>query len=290
MNYEEHNYLGLLSRLIRKSGVSEPLLDRTGVGTWNLFHESLRFDLAKGFPLLTTKRMGLKSIIGELLWFLSGSTNADELEEKYGCTIWREWKNEDGEVGKIYGHQWRKFGETWYSEYEGQGIGGYDHYNRIKVQKGFDQISWLINEIKTNPTSRRLYVTASNPQDKGDQALDTCHNYFQVFIENGKLNLYFQMRSTDTFLGLPYNIASYAVLAHILALETGYEVGELVYSGVVVHLYQNHLEQVKLQTSREPFNFPQLKINKKPFFEYELSDFSLECYEYHPTIRGEVAI
>lgn len=285
MNYEEHNYLGLLSRLIRKSGVSEPVLDRTGVGTWNLFHESLRFDLAKGFPLLTTKRMGLKSIIGELLWFLSGSTNANELEEKYGCTIWCEWKDENGDLGKVYGHQWRNFG---YTE-----IDTWDCYNDEPDTEyifGFDQVSWLINEIKTNPTSRRLYVTASNPQDKEDQALDTCHNYFQVFIENGKLNLYFQMRSTDTFLGLPYNIASYAILAHILALETGYEVGELVYSGVVVHLYQNHLEQVKLQTSREPFNFPQLKINKKPFFEYELGDFSLEGYECHPTIKGEVAI
>lgn len=288
MNYEEHNYLGLLSRLIRKSGVSEPILDRTGVGTWNLFHESLRFDLAKGFPLLTTKRMGIKSIIGELLWFLSGSTNADELEEKYGCTIWREWKKEDGDLGKIYGHQWRNFGEV--VNYKDHNIAISFLLRGEKIVKGFDQISWLINEIKTNPTSRRLYVTASNPQDKEDQVLDTCHNYFQVFIENGKLNLYFQMRSTDTFLGLPYNIASYAVLAHTLALETGYEVGELVYSGIVVHLYQNHLEQVKLQNSREPFNFPQLKINKKPFFEYELSDFSLEGYEYHPTIKGEVAI
>lgn len=281
MNYEEQNYLDLLFKLISKSKTTAPTLDRTEVGTWNIFHESLRFDLSKGFPLLTTKRMGIKSIVGELLWFLSGDTNANTLEEKYGCTIWDEWKNEYGDLGKIYGHQWRDFG----------GNDSWDCYNdEYFYDKGFDQISWLINEIKTNPSSRRLYVTASNPQDKEEQALDTCHNYFQVFIEDGKLNLYFQMRSTDTFLGLPYNIASYAVLTHLLALETGYEVGELVYSGVVVHLYKNHLEQVELQTSRDTFKFPQLKINKKSFFEYELSDFELIDYKHHPTIKGEVAI
>lgn len=289
MNYEEQNYLDLLSKLISKSKTTAPTLDRTGVGTWNLFHESLRFDLSKGFPLLTTKRMGLKSIIGELLWFLSGSTNADELEEKYGCTIWREWKDNNGELGKVYGHQWRNFGEGEKTEFEYYTSYGHERLFS-ECQEGFDQITWLINEIKTNPTSRRLYVTASNPQDKDEQALDTCHNYFQVFIEGGKINLYFQMRSTDSFLGLPYNIASYAVLAHLLALETGYEVGELVYSGVVVHLYKNHLEQVELQSSREAFKFPQLKINKKSFFEYELSDFELIDYKHHPTIKGEVAI
>lgn len=275
MNIGEQGYLNLLDKLILKAESAEPTLDRTRVGTWNLFHESLRFDLSEGFPILTTKRMGLKSIIGELLWFLSGSTNADELEEKYGCTIWREWKDKNGELGKVYGHQWRNFGGF---KKNSVGLGG------------FDQLQWLVNEIKEYPNSRRLYVTASNPMDRYEQALDTCHNYFQVFIEDGKLNLYFQMRSTDSFLGLPYNIASYAVLAHMLALETGYDVGELVYSGVVVHLYKNHLDQVKLQTSREPFNFPKLKINKKPFFEYELSDFELVDYEYHPTIKGEVAI
>ena len=148
----------------------------------------------------------------------------------------------------------------------------------------------MIEEIKTNPTSRRLYVTSANPNDRYDQALDCCHNYFQVLIKNGKLNLYFQMRSTDVFLGLPYNIASYAILAHMLALETGYDVGELVYSGVDVHLYSNHIEQAKEQLSREPFGFPSLVINKKPFFDYELFDFSLECYVHHPTIKADVAV
>lgn len=286
----ENNYLELLQALVDKAENTEPTMDRTGVGTWNLFHESLRFDLSKGFPLLTSKKMGLKSIIGELLWFLSGSTNANELEEKYGCTIWREWKDDKGDLGKVYGHQWRNFGEVWHSEYEGHGLGGYDYYNRTKIQKGFDQIKWLINEIKTNPNSRRLYVTSSNPQDKDEQALDTCHNYFQVFIENGKLNLYFQMRSTDVFLGLPYNIASYATLIAMLAIETGYDVGELVYSGVVVHLYSNHLEQAKEQLSRKPFCLPKLQVVKKPFFEYGLEDFKVLDYQHHQTIKAPVAV
>ena len=288
INIEEQGYLNLLQELVNKaeSGV-DVTKDRTGVGTWNLFHRSLRFDLSKGFPLLTTKRMGLKSIVGELLWFLSGSTNANELEEKYGCTIWREWADWDGGLGKVYGHQWRNFGESkgWQYSEEGYPLG------EIDIVYGFDQITWLINEIKTNPTSRRLYVTASNPQDKDSQALDTCHNYFQVFIEDGKLNLYFQMRSSDAFLGLPYNIASYAVLAHLLALETGYDVGELVYSGVVVHLYQNHLDQAKLQLTRTPYTFPTLLVNKQDsLFDYTLDDFKVIDYEYHPTIKGDVAV
>ena len=282
MNKGEQGYLDLLQELVNKAETTEPKMDRTGVGTWSLFHRSLRFDLSKGFPLLTTKKMGIKSILGELLWFIEGSTNADYLEEKYGSTIWREWKDENGDLGKVYGHQWRNFGhvQDWGIEF-----GGY-----YDVRKGFDQLTWLIDELKVNPNSRRLYVTAANPNDRYEQALDCCHNYFQVFIENGKLSLYFQMRSTDAFLGLPYNIASYATLAHMLALETGYEVGELVYSGVDVHLYTNHLEQAKLQLSRTPYPFPQIKINTKPFFEYELSDFEIVDYQHHPIIKADVAV
>lgn len=284
----ERAYLKLLQELVDESEKGNLVQDRTGVGTYNLFHRTLRFNLNSGFPLLTTKRMSLKSIVGELLWFLSGSTNAKELEEKYGCTIWREWADEDGELGKVYGHQWRNFGQV--QEYDEVSVclNGYQAY--YDVQEGFDQLKWLINEIKTNPTSRRLHVTGANPNDRYDQALDCCHNYFQVVIKNGKLNLYFQMRSTDVFLGLPYNIASYAVLAHMLALETGYGVGELVYSGVDVHLYSNHIEQAKEQLSRQPFGSPRLVINKKPFFDYELSDFDLKCYVYHPTIKADVAV
>lgn len=275
----EQAYLDLLQELVDESETGELNSDRTGVGTYSLFHRTLRFNLQRGFPLLTTKRMGLKSIVGELLWFISGSTNANVLKEKYGCTIWEEWKDEDGELGKIYGHQWRNFGAA-SEENDGWFFG----------VTGFDQLKWLINEIKTNPTSRRLYVTAADPNSRYDQALDCCHNYFQVVIKNGKLNLYFQMRSNDVFLGLPYNITSYAVLANMLALETGYDVGELVYSGVDVHLYQNHIEQAKEQLSRKPYKFPKLIVNKKPFFEYTLDDFKVEGYKYHPTIKADVAV
>lgn len=275
----EQIYLDLLQELVDESEAGDVNIDRTGVGTYKLFHRSLRFNLQDGFPLLTTKRMSLKSIIGELLWFISGSTNANVLKEKYGCTIWEEWKDEDGELGKIYGHQWRNFGAA-SEENDGWLFG----------VTGFDQLKWLINEIKTNPTSRRLYVTAADPNSRYNQALDCCHNYFQVVIKGGKLNLYFQMRSNDVFLGLPYNITSYAVLANMLALETGYDVGELVYSGVDVHLYQNHIEQAKEQLSRKPYKFPKLIVNKKPFFEYTLDDFKVEGYEYHPTIKADVAV
>lgn len=271
----EINYLNLLQELVNESEKGNLVKDRTGVGTYNLFHRTLRFDLGKGFPLLTTKRMSLKSIVGELLWLISGNTNAKYLEEKYGSTIWREWGDELGELGKVYGHQYRNFGGI---KKGSVGLGG------------FDQITWLLNEIKINPTSRRLYVTAADPNSRYEQALDCCHNYFQVVIKNGKLNLYFQMRSTDVFLGLPYNIASYAILAHMLALETGYDVGELVYSGVDVHLYSNHIEQAKEQLSRKPYSFPKLIVNKKPFFEYVLDDFKVEDYLYHPTIKADVAV
>lgn len=277
----EQGYLNLLQELVNKAEKEQPSDDRTGVGAWNLFHRTLRFDLQKGFPLLTTKKMYFKSILGELLWFISGDTNAHTLEHKYGSTIWREWANETGELGRIYGHQWRAFG----------GYGRWDYYDgEYKYTGGFDQLQWLINEIKTNPTSRRLYVTASNPQDKYAQALDTCHNYFQVMIENNKLNLYFQMRSTDVFLGLPYNIASYALLAHMIALECGYEVGELCYSGVIPHLYTNHIEQAKLQLTRTSFDSPELVINKKSFFCYEMEDFSLVGYQSHGVIKADVAV
>lgn len=284
----EQAYLDLLKELVVESEEGELVEDRTGVGTYNLFHRTLRFDLAEGFPLLTTKRMGLKSIIGELLWFVEGDTNAHNLEEKYGSTIWREWADKNGELGKVYGHMWRNFGEV---------VNNRDHNisspfmtKSQKIVKGFDQISWVVNEIKTNPTSRRLYVTAANPNDRYDQALDCCHNYFQVVIKNGKLNLYFQMRSTDVFLGLPYNLASYATLVHMLALECGYEVGELVYSGVDVHLYSNHTQQAKEQLTRKPYNLPKLIVNKKPLFNYTLEDFKVEGYNFHPTIKADVAV
>lgn len=277
----EQGYLEILKELVDKAESSEPVMDRTGVGTWKLFHRTLRFDLKDGFPLLTTKFVSLKSVIGELLWFIEGNTNANYLEDKYGCTIWREWKDGDGDLGKVYGHQWRNFGEKKLYDQD---------YVYFDTEKGFDQLRWLINEIKTNPNSRRLYVTAANPNDRHEQALDCCHNYFQVVVEDGKLNLYFQMRSTDVFLGLPYNLASYGALLCMLAIETGYDVGELVYSGVDVHLYSNHIEQAKEQLSRSTYELPYIQIEKKPFFEYLQSDFTLCNYNYHPSIKADVAI
>ena len=285
---QENSYLSLLQELVNESETGQLVQDRTGVGTYNLFHRSLRFDISKEFPLLTTKKMSIKSILGELLWFISGSTNALELEEKYGCTIWREWMKPNGDLDRVYGAQWRGFGEVVSMEYFQDEQ--YGHFKEVTRQEGFDQLKWLINEIKTNPTSRRLYVTSANPNDRYDQALDCCHNYFQVVIKDGILNLYFQMRSTDAFLGLPYNIASYALLAHMLALETGYKVGELVYSGVDVHLYSNHIEQAKEQLKREPKGFPTLVVNKKPFFDHTLEDFKVVDYKSYPTIKADVAI
>lgn len=282
----EQTYLDLLKELVEESEKGALVQDRTGVGTYNLFHRTLRFDLSEGFPLLTTKRMGLKSIIGELLWFIDGNTNAHNLEEKYGSTIWREWADKNGELGKVYGHMWRNFGGV---KTDLTSMCG-DLDKDVVIQDGFDQMRWVVSEIKTNPTSRRLYVTSANPNDRYDQALDCCHNYFQVVIKNGKLNLYFQMRSTDVFLGLPYNLASYATLAHMLALECGYEVGELVYSGVDVHLYSNHIQQAKEQLNRKPYSPPKLIVNKKPLFNYTLEDFKVDGYKFHPTIKADVAV
>ncbi|WNA15557.1 thymidylate synthase [Acinetobacter phage HFM1] len=271
VNTQELKYTFLLQDIL-SNGIEKS--DRTGTGTIALFHRSLRFDLQKGFPLLTTKFVSFKSVLAELLWFISGSTNNNDLR-KMGCTIWDEWADGNGELGEIYGFQWRKFSY------------GHDYWGDYQ---SFDQLSWLINEIKTNPDSRRLYVTAANPLSRNNQALDCCHNYFQVQILNGKLNLYFQMRSSDVFLGLPFNIASYALLAHMLALETRYEVGELVYSGVDVHLYSNHIEQAKTQAERIPLDFPELKINKKPFFEYTMGDFEIVGYEHLGKLSAPVAV
>lgn len=277
----EQAYLDLLKDIL-ENGVEKS--DRTGTGTLSVFHRSLRFDLSKGFPLLTTKFVSFKSILAELLWFISGSTNNNDLREM-GCTIWDEWGSDDGELGEIYGKQWRDFGGVFKVENDTWG------YPQDVVVKGFDQLEWLINEININPNSRRLYVTAANPLSRDNQALDCCHNYFQVYIVNGKLNLYFQMRSTDVFLGLPFNIASYALLAHMLAKECGYEIGELVYSGVDVHLYKNHLEQAKEQLDRHPYESPDLHISGwKLFFDYDMNDFSVSNYLHHQKIPAPVAI
>ena len=282
INEEEISYLMLLSKLLK----AVPKDDRTGTGTSEIFGYQMRFDLSKGFPLLTTKKVHFKSIAIELFWFLRGRTDNQWLKER-GVTIWDEWATEEkcaefgrkeGDLGPIYGHQWRNFGEV-------------KAENHFRFQEGFDQISWVINEIKTNPNSRRLIVSGWNPAEANDVALPPCHTLFQFHVNGGKLSCQLYQRSADTFLGVPFNIASYALLTHIIALECGLEVGEFIWTGGCVHLYKNHFEQAKLQLSRDTRSFPKLVIkNKKPFDEYEFEDFEIVDYNPHPSIKAEVAV
>lgn len=241
-------------------------MDRTGVGTQSTFGRQLRFDLKKGFPLLTLKRTHLKSIIHELLWFLSGDTNIKYLQDN-GVTIWDEWADENGDLGSVYGKQWRNF-------------------------FGVDQITNVINQIKHNPNSRRLIVCAWNPAEVEDMALPPCHCFFQFYVDRGMLSCMFYMRSTDVFLGLPFNIASYALLTHMIAQQCDLEVGELIYTGGDVHLYINHLEQAKRLIEREPKALPTLVIKRKPdsIFDYKFEDFEVEGYKPHPSIKAPVAV
>jgi thymidylate synthase len=231
----------------------------------------MRFNLADGFPMVTTKKLHLKSIIYELLWFLNGSTNNDWLKER-GVSIWNEWAAPDGELGPIYGYQWR----SWPAP-NGQHI---------------DQISEVVNSIKTNPDSRRLMVSAWNVADIPRMALAPCHAFFQFYVADGKLSCQLYQRSADIFLGVPFNIASYALLTHMVAQQCDLEPGEFIWTGGDCHLYSNHLEQVELQLSRKPFPLPQLKIARKPasLFDYAFEDFEIVGYECHPHIKAPVAI
>lgn len=261
-------YLQLLEDIL-ENGVQKD--DRTGVGTLSVFGRQLRFDLQKGFPLLTTKKLHIRSIIYELLWFLKGDTNVRYLQEN-GVTIWDEWADENGELGPVYGAQWR----SW------KGADG----------KTVDQISEVIEQIKTNPNSRRLLVSAWNVAEIDKMKLPPCHYAFQFYVANGKLSCMWQQRSVDTFLGLPFNIASYALLTHMMAQQCNLEVGELIFTGGDVHLYMNHLEQAKLQLTREPRPLPKLIIKRKPdsIFEYEFDDFEIVDYDPHPHIKAPVAV
>jgi len=254
----------VLSKGVKKS-------DRTGTGTLSVFGYQMRFNLADGFPMVTTKKLHLKSIIYELLWFLNGSTNNDWLKE-YGVSIWNEWAAPDGELGPIYGYQWR----SWPAP-NGQHI---------------DQISEVVNSIKTNPDSRRLIVSAWNVADIPRMALAPCHAFFQFYVADGKLSCQLYQRSADIFLGVPFNIASYALLTHMVAQQCDLEPGEFIWTGGDCHLYSNHLEQVELQLSRKPFPLPQLKIARKPasLFDYAFEDFEIVGYECHPHIKAPVAI
>jgi thymidylate synthase len=263
-----HQYHQLMQHVLAQ-GVKKS--DRTGTGTLSVFGYQMRFNLADGFPMVTTKKLHLKSIIYELLWFLNGSTNNDWLKER-GVSIWNEWAAPDGELGPIYGCQWR----SWPAP-NGQHI---------------DQISEVVNSIKTNPDSRRLIVSAWNVADIPRMALAPCHAFFQFYVADGKLSCQLYQRSADIFLGVPFNIASYALLTHMVAQQCNLEPGEFIWTGGDCHLYSNHLEQVELQLSRKPFPLPQLKIGRKPasLFDYAFEDFEIVGYECHPHIKAPVAI
>ncbi len=245
--------------------------DRTGTGTKSIFGYQMRFNLAEGFPMVTTKKLHLKSIIYELLWFLNGDTNIKYLNEN-GVRIWDEWADANGDLGPVYGKQWR----SW----EGA--------NGVVI----DQISELIQQIKKTPDSRRLIVSAWNVGDLSKMALMPCHNMFQFYVADGKLSCQLYQRSADVFLGVPFNIASYALLTMMIASICDLEYGDFVHSFGDVHLYKNHIEQANLQLSRTPFPLPTMKINKgvKDIFSYQFSDFTLENYQSHPSIKAPVAV
>ena len=245
--------------------------DRTGTGTISVFGRQLRFDLSKGFPLLTTKKLHTRSIIHELLWFLSGDTNIKYLKDN-GVSIWDEWADENGDLGPVYGHQWR----SWPTP------GG----------EAVDQISQVIDQIKNNPNSRRHIVSAWNPAEVDKMALPPCHALFQFYVADGKLSCQLYQRSADYFLGVPFNIASYALLVHMFAQQCDLEAGEFVWTGGDVHLYSNHLEQAKTQLAREPRPLPQLNISRKPasIFDYKYEDFEIVNYDPHPGIKAPIAV
>ena len=261
-------YLTLLQHVLDEGAQKT---DRTGTGTKSCFGYQLRFDLAKGFPMVTTKKLHLKSIIHELLWFLKGDTNIKYLQEN-GVRIWDEWADINGDLGPVYGKQWR----SW----EGA--------NGVVI----DQISEVIQQIKNTPDSRRLIVSAWNVGELSKMALMPCHNMFQFYVADGKLSCQLYQRSADVFLGVPFNIASYALLTMMVAQVCGLEYGDFVHSFGDVHLYNNHFDQARLQLSRTPFALPTMKINPevKDIFSFQFSDFTLENYECHPGIKAPVAI
>jgi thymidylate synthase len=261
-------YLDLMRRIL-ESGARKS--DRTGTGTLSLFGEQLRFDLAQGFPLVTTKRIHLRSVIVELLWFLRGDTNVAWLRDQ-GVTIWDEWADERGELGPVYGKQWR----AWLAP-DGRTI---------------DQMRMALEQLRGTPDSRRIIVSAWNVGELEQMALMPCHAFFQFYVANGRLSCQLYQRSADIFLGVPFNIASYALLTHMFAQQCDLEPGDLVWTGGDCHLYVNHLEQAKLQLSRAPFPPPRLNIRRRPatLFDYTFEDFEFVGYQYHPAIAAPVAV
>lgn len=279
-----HVYLDLLDRILKTGGEKG---DRTGTGTRSVFGHQMRFDLAKGFPLLTTKKIHFRSIAIELLWFLNGDTNVKFLQQQ-NVTIWDEWSTAEqtarfgrpeGELGPVYGHQWRNFGASQNAD------GSYQ-------TNGFDQIKWVVNEIKNNPNSRRLIVSGWNPNEAGQVALPPCHTLFQFFVQDQKLSCQLYQRSADVFLGVPFNIASYALLTHMIAQVCDLQVGDFIWTGGDSHLYQNHVEQAQLQLTRAPLALCQLKLNPeiKDIFAFRFEDITIENYQSHAAIKAPVAV
>ena len=266
--HPEEQYLDLLRRIL-ETGVDRG--DRTGTGTRSIFGHQMRFDLSQGFPLLTTKKVHLKSIVYELLWFLRGETNVRWLQER-GVTIWDEWADADGELGPVYGSQWRSWPD---------GKGG-----------SIDQIAGVVESIRTKPESRRHIVTAWNPAEVDEMALPPCHCLFQFYVAEGRLSCQLYQRSGDVFLGVPFNIASYALFTMMVAQVTGLQPGEFVHSLGDVHLYANHFEQAKLQMSRQPKPLPRMTINpdRTSIFDFEYDDFMLTGYDPHPAIKAAIAV
>ena len=284
----EQAYLDLLQYVLA-NGTEKG--DRTGTGTLSHFGAQLRFDLAEGFPLLTTKKVHFKSIVYELLWFLSGSTHVHYLQQN-NVRIWNEWATAEqtarfnrpaGDLGPVYGHQWRNYGATKNTD---------ESDNNVYNDDGVDQISQLIEQIKTNPNSRRLIVSGWNPSEASQVALPPCHTLFQFFVADNKLSCQLYQRSADLFLGVPFNIASYALLTHMIAQVCDLEVGEFIWTGGDCHIYQNHREQVELQLTRDLYQLPTLLLNPKvkDIFAFTFEDISVNGYESHPAIKAKVAV
>lgn len=261
-------YLDLLREILETGTLKT---DRTGTGTYSVFGRQLRFDLSAGFPLVTTKKLHLRSIIYELLWFLRGDTNIKYLKD-HGVSIWDEWADENGDLGPVYGSQWR----SWPAP-DGRKI---------------DQLAHVLNQIKTKPDSRRHIVSAWNPAEVDKMALPPCHALFQFYVADGKLSCQLYQRSADYFLGVPFNIASYALLTEMVAQQCDLKPGEFIWTGGDVHLYSNHLDQARLQLTRNPYPMPQLVIKRKPesLFEYQFEDFEIVNYQAHPAIKAPIAV
>ena len=263
----DRQYEDLLTRVMNE-GVSKA--DRTGTGTRSVFGAQLRYPLSQGFPLITTKRVHMKSVVGELLWFLRGDSNVKWLED-HVIRIWNEWADDQGDLGPVYGVQWR----SWHAE------GG----------RTFDQISHVMDTLRTNPDSRRMIVSAWNVGDLEYMALEPCHALFQLYVADGRLSLQLYQRSADLFLGVPFNIASYSLLTHMFAQQAGLEVGDFIWTGGDCHIYNNHVDQVTEQLSRDPYPFPTLTLDQAPsLFEYDFDDVHIDNYQHHSTIKAPVAV